>query len=191
LLHAGFSVPRMLPSGRWALTPPFHPCQMRSTQKRRAVGFSESLPPRFECTGGLIFCGTFRSRIQDLLSLAPKSAPWRYQARCPSPPALASSRRWSPDFPPVRSNCKADRRSPSSPAKRLYRESIFLIAGVSGQITRTRDGLNRLAAVVGKNAAGEHFVVEVLMQRIQRHKTVVERLVSQFAREFRQEIEEI
>jgi hypothetical protein len=29
LLHAGFSVPRMLPPGRWALTPPFHPCQMR------------------------------------------------------------------------------------------------------------------------------------------------------------------
>ncbi len=28
LLHAGFSVPRMLPPGRWALTPPFHPCQM-------------------------------------------------------------------------------------------------------------------------------------------------------------------
>ena len=31
LLHAGFSVPPMLPSERWALTPPFHPCQMRST----------------------------------------------------------------------------------------------------------------------------------------------------------------
>jgi hypothetical protein len=31
LLHAGFSVPRVSPPGRWALTPPFHPCQMRST----------------------------------------------------------------------------------------------------------------------------------------------------------------
>src|SRR5271154_2845556 len=27
LHHAGFSVPPMLPSERWALTPPFHPCQ--------------------------------------------------------------------------------------------------------------------------------------------------------------------
>jgi hypothetical protein len=33
LLHAGFSVPRVLPPGRWALTPPFHPCQMRSTDE--------------------------------------------------------------------------------------------------------------------------------------------------------------
>ncbi len=31
LLHAGFSVPRVSPPGRWALTPPFHPYQMRST----------------------------------------------------------------------------------------------------------------------------------------------------------------
>ena len=37
LLHAGFSVPRMLPSERWALTPPFHPCQMRSAETGRAV----------------------------------------------------------------------------------------------------------------------------------------------------------
>ena len=27
LLHAGFSVPPMSPPERWALTPPFHPCQ--------------------------------------------------------------------------------------------------------------------------------------------------------------------
>ena len=32
LLHAGFAVPRMLPSGRWALTPPFHPYQMMLTE---------------------------------------------------------------------------------------------------------------------------------------------------------------
>jgi hypothetical protein len=37
LLHAGFSVPRMLPSERWALTPPFHPCQMRCAETGRAV----------------------------------------------------------------------------------------------------------------------------------------------------------
>jgi hypothetical protein len=32
LLHAGFSVPLILPSGRWALTPHFHPYQVRWTE---------------------------------------------------------------------------------------------------------------------------------------------------------------
>src|SRR5271168_915986 len=97
LLHAGFSVPRMLPSGRWALTPPFHPCQalrncrwqfLRASaldRNRQASGFSASLPPRCKLTGGLIFCGTFRSHAA-VANLRPPwcAAPWRYQARCPA-----------------------------------------------------------------------------------------------------------
>jgi hypothetical protein len=69
-----------LPSGRWALTPPFHPCQaLRNCQwqflrasaldrNRQVRGFSENLPPRCKLTGGLIFCGTFRSRRKILRS---------------------------------------------------------------------------------------------------------------------------
>ena len=53
LLHAGFSVPRMLPSERWALTPPFHPCQMS-----RSIVASPRVLPRAcrrssSITGGL------------------------------------------------------------------------------------------------------------------------------------------
>src|ERR1700722_11520400 len=47
LLHAGFAVPRMLPSGRWGLTPPFHPRQM-SRPKQAGHWFPVDLPPRCE-----------------------------------------------------------------------------------------------------------------------------------------------
>ena len=36
LLRAGFTVPRTLPPERWALTPPFHPCQTRPTGRERS-----------------------------------------------------------------------------------------------------------------------------------------------------------
>jgi hypothetical protein len=65
LLHAGFSVPRMSPSGRWALTPPFHPCQMRSTQTGQPPVFPRTCHRSASGTGGLIFCGTFRSRVSE------------------------------------------------------------------------------------------------------------------------------
>src|ERR1700733_5678273 len=53
LLHAGFSVPRMLPPGRWALTPPFHPCQMRSTERGRFLVLPKTCRRGASITGGL------------------------------------------------------------------------------------------------------------------------------------------
>ena len=53
LLHAGFSVPRMLPSGRWALTPPFHPYQMRSVRNWPSRGVTKRRSPRSKLTGGI------------------------------------------------------------------------------------------------------------------------------------------
>ncbi len=43
LLRVGFTMPPVSPPGRWALTPPFHPC----------------LIPLAEANGGLSLCGTF------------------------------------------------------------------------------------------------------------------------------------
>jgi len=65
LLHAGFSVPWMLPSRRWALTPPFHPCQC-ADKKQQALGFSEGLPPRCNRRRRFVFCGTFRGRTPGI-----------------------------------------------------------------------------------------------------------------------------
>jgi hypothetical protein len=53
LLHAGFSVPRMSPPGRWALTPPFHPCQMRSTERGQPLVLPRACRRGASITGGL------------------------------------------------------------------------------------------------------------------------------------------
>jgi hypothetical protein len=53
LLHAGFSVPRMSPPGRWALTPPFHPCQMRPTETGRSLVLPRTCRRGARHTGGL------------------------------------------------------------------------------------------------------------------------------------------
>jgi len=63
LLHAGFSVPRMSPPGRWALTPPFHPCQVHSTVRGVSLVLPKTCRRGASITGGFIFCGTFRSRV--------------------------------------------------------------------------------------------------------------------------------
>jgi hypothetical protein len=83
LLHAGFSVPRVSPPGRWALTPPFHPCQMRSTG-RGEPRFCRGPAAGYESHRRYIFCGTFRGRAVAFRLRGTRDAtPRRYQARCP------------------------------------------------------------------------------------------------------------
>lgn len=108
LLHAGFSVPRMLPSGRWALTPPFHPCQMRSTERGGLPVFPKACRRGASITGGFIFCGTFRSRAAECFRAFCGATPWRYQARCPAVAgscefATAGVRTFLPPIPLARS----------------------------------------------------------------------------------------
>ena len=59
LHHAGFSVPPMLPPERWALTPPFHPCQTERALRRRPAGFPAGCH-RASLGRRYILCGTFR-----------------------------------------------------------------------------------------------------------------------------------
>jgi hypothetical protein len=61
LHHAGFSVPPTLPSKRWALTPPFHPCQTERAFRRRPAGFPARCH-RASPSRRYILCGTFREQ---------------------------------------------------------------------------------------------------------------------------------
>ena len=65
----------MLPSGRWALTPPFHPCQALSPSAIRLRGLLSGRPKVFlpmateaHCTGGLFSVAL--SVAENLASLA-------------------------------------------------------------------------------------------------------------------------
>ena len=78
LHHAGFSVPRLLPNERWALTPPFHPCQTERAFRRRPAGFPARCH-RASPSRRYILCGTFRSAV-----LAPGFSP----ASSTSPPGV-------------------------------------------------------------------------------------------------------
>jgi hypothetical protein len=60
LHHAGFSVPPVSPPERWALTPPFHPCQTSRAFRRRHTGFPMRCH-RASLRRRSILCGTFRS----------------------------------------------------------------------------------------------------------------------------------
>jgi len=60
LHHAGFSVPPVSPPERWALTPPFHPCQTTWAFRRRLTGFPVRCH-RAPLRRRSILCGTFRS----------------------------------------------------------------------------------------------------------------------------------
>ncbi len=97
LHHAGFSLPPVSPPERWALTPPFHPCQTLRAFRRRLAGFPARCH-RAALRRRSILCGTFRSSaaprrvepgatrrsVQLCLPANPAwQAPWRYQARCP------------------------------------------------------------------------------------------------------------
>ena len=107
LHHAGFSVPPVSPRERWALTPPFHPCQTMRALRRRLAGFPARCH-RAALRRRFIFCGTFRSASSGtgIPACPPGFAPWRYQARCPvksSAPHKSEERASGrcPDFPPA------------------------------------------------------------------------------------------
>jgi len=78
LHHAGFSVPLVSPPGRWALTPPFHPCQTSRAFRRRLTGFPVRCH-RASLRRRSILCGTFRSAV-----VAPGFSP----ASSTSPPGV-------------------------------------------------------------------------------------------------------
>ena len=63
LHHAGFSVPRVLPPERWALTPPFHPYQANELCEDVPQVYLRDATVPFRRR--YILCGTFRERISS------------------------------------------------------------------------------------------------------------------------------
>jgi len=140
LLHAGFSVPRMLPFGRWALTPPFHPCQMRSTEEGKLPVFPKACRRGASITGGL-FSVALSVAVEDpeklpvAASKDPRDSPlalpgalpftlrilqWRIRRVYPGAASFDEPEGFrSPDFPPAPTS--QGRRSPGSPANSIIR----------------------------------------------------------------------
>jgi hypothetical protein len=126
LLHAGFSVPRMSPPGRWALTPPFHPCQMRSTETGGLVVFPQACRRGASITGGL-----FSVALSVAVARSPEAANGGFERRSRQPPGV--TRRVALPWPALSSSPRlesglssrsprlrgANRRSPGSPATNI------------------------------------------------------------------------
>ncbi len=144
LHHAGFSVPPVSPPERWALTPPFHPCQTRRALRRRLAGFPARCH-RAALRRRFIFCGTFRrtpsgagfSPRSPLCPLALPGALPCQEFRSPQSEERASGR--CPDFPPVlghlrprkRSANDRDQRSPGPPAAFIIQRRTYGICACS------------------------------------------------------------
>ena len=134
LHHAGFSLPPVSPPERWALTPPFHPCQTLRAFRRRLAGFPARCH-RAALRRRSILCGTFRSSaaphpdlVGTLHAEACNSA-FRQTLRGKPPgvtrrvalsrvPLLTSEERASgrcPDFPPAQPS--SDDQASNHPAR--------------------------------------------------------------------------
>ena len=117
----------MLPPGRWALTPPFHPyrrCQpLEDVPKVFLRAITGLLRRRY------ILCGAVRDACRRRVLTRPAAhVPWRYQARCPSPcQALTAAGQFSACADSVSGlssrPCRlrgSDQRSSGSPASAYY-----------------------------------------------------------------------
>jgi hypothetical protein len=102
LLHAGFSVPRMLPLGRWALTPPFHPCQMRSTERGEPSVLPTACRRGASITGGIFSVALSVIASPSALPRTPQRRPLALPGALPCRSQLLRAHRGrSPDFPPA------------------------------------------------------------------------------------------
>ena len=130
LLHAGFAVPPLSPAERWALTPPFHPCQMSLPLLDVSEVF---LGPVTEAahTGGL---------FSVALSVA-RSTSLRVRYKPPGVTRRVTLR--SPDFPPARPQPKPQphQRSSDLPASFHYTLRLSLAgSAISLRVTPEKRG---------------------------------------------------
>ncbi len=145
LHHAGFSVPRVLPHERWALTPPFHPCQTKRAIRRRLAGFPARCH-RAALRRRYILCGTVRDAPHRAgLNPAPHAEACNSALRQTlrgSPPGvtrrvalfLIDSGR-CPDFPPVQPSRDGQTSDhPARPPVLLYLHILRMTAEIGASI---------------------------------------------------------
>ncbi len=139
LLHAGFSVPRMSPPGRWALTPPFHPCQMRSTERGEPPVLPKACRRGASITGGIFSVALSVAAPQDTLSRTSLRNPLALPGALPCRGRLLRVHHdWSPDFPPARSAfAKQAGDHPTHPPIIIIRYSATRYFSVCSAVFRT------------------------------------------------------
>ena len=105
--------------------PTFSPLPNALDRKRRASGFSESLPPRSKRHRRFIFCGTFRSRASRHAFARLRTQPPGVTRRVALPsPALASSRLLESGLSSRPSRLQRTGDHPTHPPKLLYAVSL-------------------------------------------------------------------
>ena len=109
-------MPPILQSERWALTPPFHPCQVQRIVKT-CVRFCLTRVTESRHTGGIFSVALSVAGCSRGFTPPLHLAPWRYQARCPAVSGLSSrmGRRDKPAAPA--------KRSPVLPASHIIRRN--------------------------------------------------------------------
>jgi hypothetical protein len=134
--------------------PTFSPLPNALRRNRQGRGFPQSCRRGDSITGGLIFCGTFRSRRKILRSCqwqlrrASHDNPLALPGASPCSPMLLRAEDYgSPDFPPVCVSCETQTGDhPTHPLRELYAENgraTILVA--HGRASRTGTGPSRCA----------------------------------------------
>jgi hypothetical protein len=115
-VHAGWASPPLLfglaprgvfrapgiAAGAVGSYPTFSPLPSALDRKRPASSFAEGRPPRYELTGGLIFCGTFRSWVTSGAFAQLAARPLALPGALPHRGRLSRAHHGrSPDFPPA------------------------------------------------------------------------------------------
>lgn len=163
-MHAGWASPPLLfglaPRGVFRAPdvttravgsyPTFSPLPNALDRKRPASGFAEGRPPRCKLTGGLIFCGTFRSSAASANSQSQPpgvtrrvAPPWPTLASSPRPesglssrPPLARATGDRPAHPPSQIiRWRSPRHNPPPSQFRTRRHLIMLFRGSELQFT--------------------------------------------------------
>jgi hypothetical protein len=138
--------------------PTFSPLPNAPRRNRQGCGFPQACRRGDSITGGLIFCGTFRSRrkipksCQWQLRRAPHNNPLALPGASPCSPTLLRAEDYgSPDFPPVNSACaECTGDHPTHPLTCIIpRKGVVLTAMINPiqqccwQLAEARSGIER------------------------------------------------